>query len=243
MIASRYNPQFKELKTLLESKGARKAGKVLVSGRKIVPECLHNAITMVAEDGEWPSDLEQPNKVLWLDRSLFKDLDIFGTHYPLAVCALPEMKAWSSEEAPNGLELVLSLQDPSNLGAVLRSADAFGVSQVILLKECAFPFHPKAVRASSGSCFKIHLREGPSQKEFFDRDLLALDMAGESLSDFAWPRNCRLLIGEEGQGVPPNVVAHKISIPMRQGLDSLNAAIAASIALFSYRSVESRTPN
>lgn len=236
MIASRYNTQFKELKSLLESKGARKAGKVLISGRKIVPELMDQAITVVAEDGAWPDDLTQPNKVLWLDRSLFKDLDIFGTHYPLVVCELPEMKPWSADEAPQGLELIVSLQDPSNLGAVLRSADAFGVSQVILLKECAFPFHPKAVRASSGSSFRVKLREGPSQKDFSAPDLLALDMHGESLTEFSWPKNGRLLIGEEGQGVPSHVDAKKISIPMREGLDSLNAAIAASIALFSYRS-------
>lgn len=235
MIASRYNSQFKELKTLLESKGARKAGKVLVSGRKIVPELLGKAITVVAEDGAWPDDLTQPNKVLWLERSLFKDLDIFGTHYPLAVCELPQMKTWSPEEAPEGLELILSLQDPANLGAVLRSADAFKIARVILLKECAFPFHPKAIRASSGSSFRVNLLEGPSQKDFNCENLFALDMHGESLTDFTWPKDGRLLIGEEGQGVPPHIDAKKLSIPMREGLDSLNAAIAASIALFSYR--------
>jgi TrmH family RNA methyltransferase len=235
MIASRYNPQFKELKSLLEARGAKKAGKILVSGRKIAPEMFARALTVIAEDGAWPDGLEQPNKVLWLDRGLFRDLDIFGTHFPIAVLPLPEIKKWDGEK-PKGLELVLSLQDPSNLGAVLRSAHAFGVNKIILLKECAFPFHPKAVRASSGSCLRVPMEEGPALKEFSDQNAIALDMAGESLTQFSWPVDARLLIGEEGQGLPSQFTGKRVSIPMHAELDSLNAAIAASIALFSYRS-------
>lgn len=235
MIGSRYNPHFKELKSLLDAKGAKKAGKVLVSGRKIAPEMFDRAITIVAEDEAWPDGLARPNNILWLDRSLFRDLDIFGTHFPMAVLPLPEIKKWDGEK-PKGLELVLSLQDPSNLGAVLRSAHAFGASKVILLKECAFPFHPKAIRASSGSSLRVSLEEGPPLKDFNDDDTIALDMRGESLTEFSWPPNSRLLIGEEGQGLPSQFAGKRISIPMKADLDSLNAAIAASIALFSYRS-------
>jgi TrmH family RNA methyltransferase len=235
VIASRYNPHFKELKSLLESKGAKKAGKVLVSGRKITPELFDQAITVVAEEDQWPEDLARPSHITWLDRSLFRDLDIFGTHFPLAVIPLPEIKKWQPAE-PEGFELVLSLQDPANLGAVLRSAHAFGVSRVILLKECAFAFHPKTVRSSSGSCFRVDLQEGPALKEFEDASTMALDMHGESLRDFSWPKDARLLIGEEGQGVPTHFTGKKLSIPMQGGLDSLNAAVSAAIALFSYRS-------
>src|SRR5262249_55489643 len=153
-IASRYNAHFKELKSMLEPKGAKKTGQALISGRKIVPEFIADATLGIAENGEWPSELEQPREIIGLDRALFKDLDIFGTHYPLLVHPIPKIANWTSSE-PQGLEIVLSLQDPSNLGAALRSAEAFGARQVILLKECAFAFHPKAVRASSGSCFRL----------------------------------------------------------------------------------------
>jgi TrmH family RNA methyltransferase len=121
------------------------------------------------------------------------------------------------------------------LGACLRSAESFGVSNIILLKESAFPFHPKAIRASSGSCFRLPLFEGPSLKEFTAEGLLALDMNGESLDQFDWQPNGRLLVGEEGQGLPERISATRISIPMRSSLDSMNATVAASIALFSYR--------
>jgi RNA methyltransferase, TrmH family len=234
MISSRYNEQFKELKSLLEPKGAKKAGKVLVSGRKIIPELVHSALVAIAADDEWPTDLERAGKIIWLDRSLFRDLDVFGTHYPLLVLPLSDLPVWEPQP-PTGLELVLSLQNPSNLGAVLRSADAFGVKKVILLKECAFPFHPKAVRASSGSCFRLPYCEGPSLKEYRDDPTIGLDMNGMALNEFEWPLDTRLLIGEEGQGLPSGFTGAKVAIPMRQGLDSLNAGIAASIAIFSYR--------
>lgn len=234
MIASRYNAQFKELKSILEPKGAKKAGKVLVSGRKIVPEMMNAALAVIAEDGAWPESLKQEKKIVWLDHALFRDLDVFGTHFPLLLCPLPEMPAWT-ESPPAGLELVLSLQDPANLGAVLRSAEAFGASRVVLLKECAFPFHPKSIRASSGSCFRVPLLQGPSQKDFSDAAAVGLDPHGTPLTEFAWPGDCRLLVGEEGQGLPPAFTGKKISIPMTPKLDSLNATIAASIAMFSYR--------
>lgn len=235
MITSRYNPQFKELKSLLEPKGARKAGKVLVSGRKIVPELVTRASLIITEEDHWPNDLPHGEKVMPLERQLFRDLDIFGTHYPLAVCDLPRLAAWQGEP-PSGLELVLSLQEPSNLGAVVRSAEAFGVAKIILLKECVFPFHPKAIRASSGSCFRVAFAEGPSQKEFDDANTVALDASGDSITSFAWPRDCRLMIGEEGQGIAANFNGQKLSIPMSESLDSLNAGIAASIACYVYRS-------
>jgi TrmH family RNA methyltransferase len=234
MIASRYNDQFKDLKSLLEPRGSKKLGEVLVSGRKIVPELLSLARAVLTEEDLWPDDLPQQKPVISFERALFKELDIFGTHYPILVCPLPDIELWNSEE-PQGVELVLSLQDPANLGAVLRSAEAFGVTKVILLKECAFPFHPKAIRSSSGSSFRIKYASGPSQKEFADSQTFALDLSGTSISLFEWPENTRLLIGEEGQGLPLSFNGTKLSIPMTKSLDSLNASIAASIALFSYR--------
>lgn len=234
MISSRYNPQFKDLKACLEPRGAKKQRKVLVSGRKIVPELLSHAIAAVIEEDHWPDELPSPKSVIRMQRSLFKDLDIFGTHYPLLVYELPEMTAWR-EAPPAGIELVLSLQDPANLGACLRSAEAFGVQKIILLKECAFAFHPKAIRASSGSCFRLPLHEGPALKEFASDGLMALDMNGTSLDHFEWPADGRLLVGEEGQGLPAALDAKRISIRMRSSLDSMNATVAASIALFSYR--------
>ena len=64
--------------------------------------------------------------------------------------------------------------------------------------------------------------------------ILALDMHGKNLGTFTWPRNARLLIGEEGQGVPASKAFEFLSIPMAREVESLNATVAASIALYSY---------
>lgn len=232
MIASRYNAKFKELKSLLEPKGAKKIGQVIASGRKIVPELKANAY--VCAQDEWPEDWPMQTKVIWLDRALFRELDVLGTHFPLAVCDLPRAEKFAETE-PQGLELVLCLQDPANLGAILRSAEAFMVERVILLKDCAFPFHPRAIRSSSGSCFRVPLVEGPLLKDYQDKFSYALDKSGTSLNQFDWPKNIRLMLGQEGQGFQSIELSHRLAIDIHPKMDSLNAPIAASIACFSYR--------
>ena len=168
-----------------------------------------------------------------LKSSLFQQLDIFGTHFPLLVADTPAIDACKLSDAPMGLEILCGLSDPSNLGALLRSAEAFGASQVILLKEAAHPFHPKAVRASSGSCLRVPLTAGPSIKEIHGAGpILALDKTGESIAEFNWPKDCRLLIGEEGLGIPDDLISvQRISIPMQGQVESLNAVAATSVAL------------
>lgn len=183
--------------------------------------------------------------VISLARPLFDELDVSGTHSPLLLAKTPVIPEANLKQPPEGLELLLALGDPSNVGAVLRSAAAFGVSRVILLKECASPFHPKAVRAASAATLLTPLAKGPSiqdlptlaQEGAIHGPILALDMDGKDIGDYEWPSSSRLLLGEEGQGVPASSKFEYLSIPMHSGIESLNATIAASIALFaSYRS-------
>jgi TrmH family RNA methyltransferase len=105
-----------------------------------------------------------------------------------------------------------------------------------LLKECATPFHPKAVRAASASTMLTPLAKGPSIRELENvkGPVLALDMQGTDIAKFKWPTNARLLIGEEGQGVPTSKSFTYLSIPMAKDVESLNATVAASVALYSY---------
>ena len=125
--------------------------------------------------------------------------------------------------------------DPLNLGAILRSAEAFGASRVILLEEAANPFLPKAIKASAGSSLRIAMEKGPSLGAL-SGEFIALDLEGTSLPDFRWPANPRLLVGEEGpglRGLSSAVCLQKISIPVH-GVESLNAGVATSIALYSF---------
>ena len=238
IVSSESNPAFRELLDLLGSRGVRDHGKYLLFGERVVRERLARgtagAATLVAVDGEPLGDVRAP--VLRLAKPLFKQLDVFGTRAPILVCETPEIPDWKFE-SPDGLEILLALSEPSNLGACLRSAAAFGASKAILLKECASPFHPKATRAASGLTLATPLARGPSIHELPEsKNLVALDMEGASLPAFDWPaRGAWLLLGEEGRGTPSTLRAARVSIPMAPGCESLNAAAALSVALYAWR--------
>jgi RNA methyltransferase, TrmH family len=262
-VSAANNDHYKLLEQLLSGRGLKKSGSFLVSGEKVITEALrlHAAAArelIVPLPGHAPDDGrirledqvphtlkklvftspaaegERDFTLTGLAPELFETLDIFGTHFPLLVCDQPALTEWRETEPARGLEILCALQDPANLGALIRSCDAFGASRIVLLRECATPFHPKAVRAASGSTFRVSLAKGPSIQDL-KGPLYALDMKGESLDKLTWPQNARLLLGEEGQGTPAGSAYRRISIPMRSGLDSLNATVAASLALYAYR--------
>ncbi|HET6866341.1 MAG TPA: RNA methyltransferase [Solirubrobacteraceae bacterium] len=130
------------------------------------------------------------------------------------------------------------LHDPGNVGAVLRSAQAFGTSCVALGPATADPFSPKAVRASMGAVFAVPLARAEVADLPGTKIALVPD-AGEVLWRFSWPYvnssaiDLTLMIGAERDGLPGKVVAqadHVAHIPIQT--DSLNAAMAATIALY-----------
>lgn len=198
---------------------------------------IDRARTLTAEN-------DQRFSVIALDRKLFDQLDIAGTHSPLLLAITPEISDADLSSEPEGLEIICALGDPSNVGALLRSAAAFGASKIILLRECASPFQPKAVRAASASTLVTPMYRGPSIRDLpalFETGrakgpLLALDMHGKNITTFQWPKNVRLLLGEEGKGVPGSKAFEFLSIPMQGDVESLNATVAASVALYDYAS-------
>ena len=238
-ISSAQNPKFKTWLSLLESKGIRAERLALVSGSKVIEELLKQRPKDVEELLLPPkSDWTPPAKVRCtrLSSDLFKKLDVIGTRAPLAVVCAPDLEAWTPTK-PQGLELVLALSDPSNLGACLRSAEAFGVSRVILTKECSSPFLPKCIRASSGSVFRVQMMTCGDLADFRANgaDIVGLDMHGENLFGFAWPENLYLLLGEEGRGLPNGLCSKTLKIPMQAPVESLNATVAASVALAQFQ--------
>jgi len=110
---------------------------------------------------------------------------------------------------------------------------------VILLKEAASPFHPKSIRSASGAVLNITFANGPSIQDLHDDKFLsttvALDVSGKDVTTFRWSKNVRILIGGEGQGLPGGGFPQTAAIPMVKGMHSLNAVVAASIAMYAYR--------
>ncbi|MGQ9365539.1 TrmH family RNA methyltransferase [Azospirillum sp. ST 5-10] len=243
LIESPQNPRFKLWESLLESRGLKKHGQFLLAGLKTVPEALArhpDRFTAVLSDAPerlagWP--LPAGLEVVQLAPALFRRLDAAGTGFPLLLGRVPAMPAADLARPPQGLELVCALSDPSNLGALLRSAAAFGVRRVVLLEESAHPFHPKCLRAAANAQFALTLLRGPRWPALNDAagPLVALDGGGADLTRFAWPADLRLVLGEEGQGVPAGLPALRLAVPTTGAVESLNATVAASVALFAWR--------
>jgi len=251
-ISSRDNEVFGVLAACLEPKGIRKHGYFHVFGRRAVHDTLasHGALARnlilgaglhTADDALAKIAGEKATgqfSLIELSKPLFDELDLFGTKTPILFLQAPEFPAADLTKAPQGLEVLCALSDPSNVGALLRSAAAFGASKIILLQESASPLHPRAVRSASAATLITPLERGPSIRALGEirGPIAALDMHGEDLNRFQWPRDTRLLLGEEGLGVPEDLPdARLIRIPMQKGVESLNATVAASIALYSYR--------
>jgi 16S rRNA (guanine527-N7)-methyltransferase len=170
---------------------------------------------------------------------LFRELDTAGTHSPLLLLRVPDMPAWSDEDPwPEGCTLFVPFQDPENVGAVIRSAAAFGAARVVLLREAAHPFHPRSSRAAGPALFQVPLCLGPSIHDLAARQapLIALATDGPELGKSPLPGRFGLIPGVEGPGLPEHLrQGPRRRIAMEPGVESLNAATATAIALYVWR--------
>jgi 16S rRNA (guanine527-N7)-methyltransferase len=242
-LSSESNPSFRTFRDLLTGRGVRKHGQALVAGPRIIAEVRaqfpERVLAWITDDSQSP--LEDPSAAVeWyrLSKPLFKELDVAGTNSPLLLVSVPPLPAWSDDEPwPEGCTLFIPFQDPENVGAVIRSAAAFGVARVVLLRESAHPFHPRSSRAAGTALFQVPLHEGPSIHELASRHvpLIALDNSGPELDESPWPSRFGLVVGLEGPGLPKRLrQGERRRIPIASSVESLNAATAAAIAVHTW---------
>ena len=252
-IVSRDNAHFKELKRLCQSgRERRKSGRVVLDGMHLVEAYLAHCgaldevvvSTSGAERGEIKAFLAKadrqghacPRSVL--ADALFAELASVDTPSGiLAIAAQPRCSG--TVDAQADAVALDGVQDPGNLGSILRSAAAAGFRQVLLSPECAAAWSPKTLRAAMGAHFLLDLREGVDLAAFLasyrgtaattaldaSTDVYALDLKGP----VAW------VFGNEGQGVSEAVAQatkRHVRIPMPGATESLNVAAAAAICLF-----------
>jgi 16S rRNA (guanine(527)-N(7))-methyltransferase RsmG len=238
-ITSDSNPTFQRCHDLLRGPGIRKHGEAILSGARVCSEVLARFPERVLG---WMTPLEGPPppeaSMTWfrLSDPLYKQLDVVGTRGPLLLVNVPAMPAWSDDLPwPVGCTLFVPFQDPENIGTVIRSAAAFGVAQVVLLREAAHPFHPRGSRAAGPALFQVPLRQGPSLVDLrvAKVPLIALDTSGPELSEAPFPDTFGLVVGVEGPGLPaPLRLGERRRIAIEPGVESLNAATATAIALY-----------
>lgn len=250
LITSRENPSFKHLRALAEeSRYRREQGATLLDGAHLILSALEAGVPLkrlvvsagAADHTEVAQLLElhaKGREVLAFPDALFKAISPVQTPSGiLAEIATPDPKASS----PTQDALVLAgVQDVGNLGTLLRTAAAAGVTQAWLDSQCAQAWSPKVLRAGMGAHFKINIIEHA------DLPALLADYAGQSAATALSARAKSLyqldlkgptawMFGSEGQGLPQDLLhgaALQVMIPMPGQTESLNVAAAAAICLF-----------
>ena len=240
-IVSRKNPLLQQVRRLLSSKKERLATGLFVSdGTKLLEEAVKwwdGLETVILTDGV---EAQIPDNV----RLVRVPEDVMASISPmetpqgaLFICRLPEKKEFVPK---SGMLLLDGIQDPGNLGTILRTADALDIP-VALLEGCADPYSHKVVRASMGAVFRrpvIQVKWEEAKAAFASAKI---PVAVTALSDRAVDiRTADLgsmvaVIGSEGQGVRPEILNgadQELIIPMNPHCESLNAAVAATIVMW-----------
>ncbi len=172
--------------------------------------------------------------------------ELASTETTQGVIALVRPPEWTLDQLMRGRALVMVLdgvQDPGNAGAIVRAAEAFGASGAAFLKGSASPYHPRSLRASAGSIFRLPVASGLDENLLLaalDQKRIALyaamPRASKTMMDANLSEKCAIVIGGEGRGVSSTIEqrATGLRIPT-DGVESLNAAVAAGVMLYEAR--------
>ncbi len=241
-LSSLKNPRILAFRSLQERKGRLAHDAFLVEGDRLTREAVLSSFPLRAvllrTDRERPDWVPEEAPLYLLPEHVFAA--VAGTKTPQGIAAVMGMQPRPAR-GPRLLALD-AVQDPGNVGTILRTADAVGFDGVILGPECADVFAPKVLRATMGSVFRL----GLSFPEDLPGALRALREQGYSIlssqldgTPFFGRQHVSdhlvLIIGNEGSGVSEAVRAeatHRLRLPMRGGAESLNAAIAAAVMMY-----------
>lgn len=250
-IASRHNERLREIARLIaSSRERRKSGRCVLEGAHLIdvycdrvgpPEAL-----VVAEDAVAAPDIARlvarvpPARSFMVSQALFAEIATLPPDVgALALVVAPR----AAPASPGSFCLLLDgVQDPGNVGTMIRTAAAAGVDQLVLSRDCAFAWSPKALRAGQGAHFLTTIVEDADLAAWSAQfrtagGRVAATVAAGARSLFASDLRGRLAIaiGSEGGGLSAALLAaadDRISIPMHAGSESLNAAAAAAVVLF-----------
>lgn len=249
-IVSRDNPVFKQLKRLADNARERRSeGLTLLDGVHLIEDYMAafgEPTTVIIPEGQ--SSIEATGLIqslehvdtIMLPTLMFAELSpVVSATGILALVSIPDV---ALPVQPNFALMLEDIQDPGNLGSMLRTAAAAGVDAVYLSSSCTDPWSPKALRGGQGAQFVLAIQTRAdlvAELERFAGDSYATVMEGESLYSQDLRAACAFVFGNEGAGLRKQTMAAAskcITIPMAQGplgrVESLNAAAAAAVCLF-----------
>ena len=266
IITSRNNPKIKWVASLLQKKGRSEARSFIAEGEKLSLEALDAGLPVthiIVRNDQKETWLAKINK--YLDGENYAQTEIIFTDESV-------FEKISTEKSPEGVISVIkyldffnnadiiykeefflkegeralalcSVRDPGNLGAVIRSATAFGVDHIVLSADCADCYNSRTVRAAMGSLFRTRITEVESLGDFIGaarengRRVFAAELTESaiSLADTDLRSSDIFIIGNEGHGIPAEISAlcdKSVYIPISKKTESLNAAVAAALFMW-----------
>ena len=230
--------KIKIFNSLDKKKFRQKYNLFLVEGNKIISELQNSTYKIKEIFSINPSELDFLNveKYLITERELKKISFLQTPKDSVAVVEIPEDKFLTDQN----IQIILDgIQDPGNLGTIIRLADWFGIEQIVCSKDTVDIYNPKVVQSTKGSFTRINVFYTDLQ-EFLSQSTsenIGTDMIGENLYGFQFPQKFNLILGNEGNGMRPEVeslVSKNITIPRfgkTQSTESLNVSMATGIIL------------
>ncbi len=255
LISSSQNAIIKEVKSLKEKKHRDTKGMFFIEGIRFVEEALkEKAVISKILVSDHLSSVQGGNEVLekvqmhkvplyFLPYKLFKEVS--DTENPQGILAVMHSRNYLLKDVISGRNFFVmldSVQDPGNLGTIIRTADAAGVTAVILSKGCVDVYNPKVLRSTMGSvfhvpiCYNMDITEAIIEMKSYGIRLCASHLEGStSYYDLKYKDNIALIIGNEANGISESVKEAAdllVKIPMPGRAESLNASVAASLLIY-----------
>lgn len=245
-ITSRKNPALQQVRKLISSRKEREnAGRFVADGTKLLAEAVRfcpGLETVILSDGV-EAVVPEHVRILRVPEDVMASVSPMETPQgAVFVCRLPEQTAFLPK-AP--MLLLDGIQDPGNLGTILRTADALNIP-VALLEGCADPYGHKVVRASMGAVFRAPVVQTTWEEAKRAFSAAGIPVAVTALSERAADirhadvKGMAVVIGSEGRGVRPEVLQSadaELIIPMQPHCESLNAGIAAAIVMWQMQQI------
>ena len=244
IITSKDNEIIKNIKKLKEKK--YRLNSYIVEGIKMVKEAINEnqEIALIAIREDFKIDFDTKNtKIVTISNKIFNDISDVKT--PQGILAV--IKKNQNNQIETNQEYILaldSLQDPGNMGTIIRTADSANINQIIINKTTVDPYSPKVIRSTMGAIYRTNIIEVEDLKATLKEmkskgfQIITTDLkATQSIYDINYNNKTVVVIGNEANGVSQEILQtadKKVIIPMLGKTESLNASIAASIMIYEY---------
>lgn len=238
MIVSKQNAFIKQIRSLQDKKNRDQLGLYVAEGVKTVNEAIsrgQDVVCVVGTEKGLSFLKTTPEKTEIVSEDVFKSISTEVS--PQGVLAVIKKPLFELSAPTKSCVLLDGVADPSNVGAIIRTAVASGYTEIFLTPDCADPYGPKAVRASMSGIFAVKTFFGDRVQlvGIIDKPFIIADMQGENVFTFKPKDHFCLVIGNEGKGVSETIknnAKYTVSIPMQNDMESLNAGVSAGILMY-----------